>query len=71
MSLTQTEADALLALEKRFVDKSVLVLGSIAIHETRELISTDGREKFLLDIHRGRINLKKYTLNHRGRIVYA
>lgn len=69
--LTQIEADALLALQKYFVHTNVLRLGVVALDETHELSSIDGREKFLLDIWRGGINLKKYRYNNRARRIYV
>lgn len=68
--LTQSEADALLAIQKQFVNTKVLNLGQVALDETHDLISLDGREKFLLDIWRGGINLKKYRYNNRARVIY-
>ncbi len=68
--LTQSEADALLALQKQFVNTKVLNLGRVALDETHDLISLDGREKFLLDIWRGGINLSKYRYNNRARVIY-
>ena len=67
--LTQAEADALIAMEKRRVDdnrydfpmggQSVCVL----------LQSADRREHFMLDLHRARINLAKVKMQNRARQV--
>jgi hypothetical protein len=35
------------------------------------LKSRDAREKFLLDLHRGRIDLHKVTFQNRARVVYV
>jgi len=68
-TLTQAEADALLAMEKHRVDNTQHVFpilgGSIEI----PLTSANKRETFLLDITRGRINLKKATYQNRVRTV--
>ena len=66
--LTQPEADALLALEKRRVDATEWdypVPGTISI----PLVSTDRREPFILDLRRGRIDLAKGAYQNRGRQV--
>lgn len=67
--LSQQEADALIAMEKRRVDDTIwrvpIVGGGISI----PLLSADRREQFVLDIYRGRINLSKGTYQHRGRQV--
>ncbi len=68
--LTQSEADALLSLEKQFVDTNLLILGKIPISESHDLVSLDGKEKFILDIWRGSINLKKYKYNNRSRKIH-
>ena len=68
MSLTQQEADALLALTKRFVQQTPIIIGR---PESYKLVAVDGREEFHLDTWRGRINLHKYTYHHRGRQVYT
>ncbi len=67
--LTQSEADYLMELEKRFAQDDVLILGAPGIRIERELISVDGRERFWLDIYQGRIELRKFTLQERARAV--
>lgn len=70
-SLTQAEADALLAIEKRRADEDERDFpgagGMIAV----PLVSTDGRERFHLDLRRGRINIGKGTYQNRGRQVVS
>lgn len=69
INLSQAEADALLAMEKRPEDdKSYRFPGGGQKH-CINLRSRDGREKFLLDMYRGRINLRKITMQNRARKV--
>jgi len=69
IDLTQSEADSLIAMEKHSTDGKVHDLpyagGSIAI----ELLSPDKRERFLLDISRGRIDLGKVKYQNRARNI--
>ncbi len=69
INLTQTEADALIAMEKQRIDDARWdypgLGGSISI----PLISQDKRENFLLDVSRGRIDLLKGTYQNRSRQV--
>jgi len=68
-SLTQADADALIAMEKYRVNQDTWNYpdrgGAISI----PLISRDRRENFLLDISRGRIDLAKTTYQNRARQV--
>lgn len=67
--LTQTEADALLAMERHRADDSTYdypgLGGSIRI----PLLSPDKREQFMLDVTRSQINLAKGTYQNRARSV--
>ena len=67
--LTQAEADALIDMEKHRTsdeDWSFPIRGeSISL----PLQSADGRELFLLDVSRGRIDLRKVKMQNRGRQV--
>ena len=67
LDLTQSEADALLAVEKRRINDNLhpftAMLGKVEI----PLQSLDGREQFFLDMSRGRINLLKGTYQNRAR----
>jgi hypothetical protein len=69
LSLTQPEADALIAMEKHREDESTHNYpepgGSISI----PLVSADKRERFFLDVGRGRIDLSKVTYQNRARRV--
>lgn len=68
-NLTQAEADVLIAMEKRRVDKNQWNYPAFGEQVTIPLVSTDGREAFLLDLHRARINLTKGTYQNRSRQV--
>ena len=61
VNLKQAEADALFALEKRRSDDTEWDYPGLGGAITILLVSTDGREPFLLDLQRGRINLAKGT----------
>lgn len=70
LELTQEEADRLFALEKHAVSDiaqpfPVLQGGKFEA----KLLSDDKKEDFLLDVYRGRINLKKITYQNRARKV--
>ncbi len=65
--LTQSDADALIAVEKHSATEDQhefpITGGKISI----PLLSVDKREKFSLDIYRGRIDLAKVTYQNRVR----
>ena len=69
ISLTQAEADALIAMEKHRVtdDRTDFPMGGESV--VLPLQSADRREQFLLDLSRGRINLKKVKMQTRGRQI--
>ncbi|TEU20317.1 MAG: hypothetical protein E3J21_02610, partial [Anaerolineales bacterium] len=69
MSLTQAEAYYLMQLEKLFKNDDPLILGACPTKIIRDLISIDGRERFLLDIYQGSLSLKKYTFQERARAI--
>ena len=68
-SLTQAEADALLAIEKHRADADARDYPGLGGRITAPLVSADGREQFLLDLYRGKANLLKGTYQTRGRQV--
>lgn len=68
-SLTQAEADALIALEKRPVDTQTWDYPDFGGAITVPLMSVDRRERFLLDLRRSQINLSKGTYQNRARQV--
>jgi hypothetical protein len=65
--LTQPEADALIAMEKVRSDEVTYDYPIAGGKLTIGLASRDGREKFMLDISRGRINLAKGTYQNRAK----
>ena len=68
-TLTQADADRLLALEKHQADDQVWVPSRPGWRITVSLMSVDGHEPFLLDLRRGRIDILKSTCQTRGRKV--
>jgi hypothetical protein len=67
ISLTQFEANALLALEKHRVDDTLHEYPGLGGAIIVPLLSTDKRESFLLDVRRSRVNLAKGTYQNRAR----
>ncbi len=67
--LTQSEADALIELEKRRVDDRVWPYPATGGSTIVPLVSADGREDFFLDLRRARIDLAKGTYQNRARHV--
>ncbi|WP_260292480.1 DUF6978 family protein [Sedimenticola hydrogenitrophicus] len=65
--LTQQEADALLALEKHYLESDRFSFPSLGGNLRIPLHSADHREEFSLDITRGKIELRKNTFQARGR----
>jgi hypothetical protein len=69
ITLTQAEADTLIAMEKHRINEDSHnypgLRGSICI----PLSSVDKRENFLLDVSRGRIDLRKGTYQNRARQI--
>lgn len=68
-SLTQVEADALIAMEKRRIneERSDFPMGGQSL--ALPLQSPDRREQFTLDLSRSRIDLAKVKMQNRGRQV--
>ena len=69
LSLTQAEADALIAMEKHNADEQEYDYPGLGGAIRIALISPDKRENFFLDISRGRIDLKKGTYQNRARQI--
>ncbi len=69
ISLIQAEADALIAMEKHRVneERSDFPKGGQSI--SLPLQSPDKREQFLLDLSRGRIDLRKVKMQNRARQI--
>jgi hypothetical protein len=66
--LSQSEADALIAMRKTFVGSSAVSVPPGSDH-THELVGDDPAERFLLDIWRGTIRLLKLRFQTRARKV--
>jgi hypothetical protein len=66
--LTQAEADALIAMRKSFASPMMISLPPGA-DQTHELIGTDERERFLLDLWRGTIHFPKLKFQTRARRI--
>jgi hypothetical protein len=69
ITLSQTEADALVVVEKNRVEDTPYPYPGIGGSVNIPLMSIDKREHFLLDINRSSINLKKVTHQLRARVA--
>lgn len=69
LTLTQSEADALIVLAKHRADPTVWDYPDLGGGLSIPLVSADRREQFFLDLRRGRIDLAKGTYQNRGRQV--
>ena len=67
IALTQAEADALIAMEKRCAEDKDWLFPKPGENLVIPLESPDKREHFLLDITRGRIKLTQATYQNRAR----
>lgn len=69
--LTQAEADALIVMPKKRVGNQVFDFPMAGEALSIPVVSTDGRESFLVDISRGRIRLTKcsYQERYQGVII--
>lgn len=67
--LTQSEADALIAMKKRLVHGTHAVGVSPGSDWTYELAGDDAEERFLLDLYRGRRRTAKLKFQTRARKV--
>ena len=67
--LSQSEADFLLGLAKRRVDRRVRNYPGLGGGMSIPLVSMDGKEQFILDLRRSRVNLAKGSYQNRGRRV--
>ena len=68
-NLTQDEADALLTMEKHRVNEDICDFPSDGESVILSLQSPDRREQFLLDLSRGRIDLRKVKMQTRARQI--
>jgi len=69
LNLLQSEADALIAMEKIKIDDTKWDYPPGSGKAIIPLVSRDKRENFLLDMRLGKIDLLKGTLQNRGRQV--
>src|SRR5690349_12937620 len=67
IEITQAEADALIEMEKFFVDGNDWTFPTAGGRITLELTSLDKRETFMLDVTRAQIKLTKATYQNRAR----
>jgi hypothetical protein len=67
INLTQDEADKLMAMEKRAVDKTELLFPAPGDNLAIPLTSLDKRENFMLDVTRAQIKLTKATYQNLAR----
>jgi hypothetical protein len=67
INLTQAEADLLLEMEKTSVDNAEWDVPDLGGSTSVPLISLDKKEHFLLDVSRGRIDLKRQKYQTRAR----
>jgi len=65
ITLTQAEADTLIAMEKQCVDEKEWLFPGPGEALAIPLTSADKRENFMLDVSRGRIKLTKATYQNR------
>ena len=68
--LTQSEADALIAMPKRRADERVYDFPRRGETLTMPIVSYDGRESFILDANRRNIRLTKCTFQERSRDIF-
>lgn len=68
--LTQAEADALMAMVKRFADQQTVLFPLPGEMLKRKVKSKDGRESFLIDVNRkGKVSLSKCTYQERYKVI--
>ncbi len=69
INLTQSEADALIGMPKQRVDDQEREYPPLGGNISVPLVSIDKREHFMLDVSRGRIDLRKGTYQNRARQI--
>jgi len=67
VEITDSEAQALLQMEKHYLENVSYVFTGLGEAFRIPLFSSDRREEFVLDITRGRVAIKKTTLQNRAR----
>lgn len=70
VSLSQTEADALRAMEKHRTSEEQHDFPVAGARVSIPLLSADKREQFFLDVNRSRLDLRKITCQNRARQVF-
>jgi len=67
--LTQAEANALMGMPKRFASPTPIDFPDPGEKATFDIVSVDERERFLADVNRGRMRLRKCSYQERYRVV--
>jgi len=67
IDITQAEADALIAMERRYVDGKDLIFPGTGERVAIPLTSLDKPESFMLDVTRAQIKLTEATYQNRAR----
>lgn len=67
--MTQIEVDRLLGLAKRLAKDGELLFPGRGERASYDLVSTDGRERFIADVNRGRFILGKCTYQERYNVT--
>jgi len=65
--LNQNEFENLLKIKKKFKDDADLLLGPHPIRWSRDIISLESSDNFILDYTRNNFEIKKYSINKRYR----
>lgn len=65
MALTKESFEALMSLRKRFTDDATISLNT---NWTKDLESITTKDKFQLDYRNSKIEIRKFSINHRTRI---
>jgi hypothetical protein len=69
--LTKTVADSLIVMPKRLKERGTLNFPGGGESVSWDASSTDGRQRFLMDVNRGRLRLLKCTYQERYRLIYV
>jgi hypothetical protein len=67
--LTQFEADRLFAMKKKRAKSDAVKWPDLGKKVVVDILSTDDREEFLLDVERSYVKLTKLTLQNRARVT--
>lgn len=69
INLTQSEADILISMEKHRENETRWTFPGLSGTISIPLISANGKERFILDVTRGKISLAKCTYQNRAREI--